>query len=178
MAPLQECGGRESGLAFSPRGRAPELLMISLLCLTSQVCLRPKLSVSTPRMLFLVMLPLVTRTNGTPGFPGKSINVFGGPLVIGFQLVSRANLLRRGVPLPSSLCPKHHPFSYLWRKIWGWWNLDLPLVFSSFSTSDLASVSIVSHARILDEDLFPAIQRISKAWISAQFKAIDANWSC
>ncbi|GKD02120.1 RNA-directed DNA polymerase, eukaryota, reverse transcriptase zinc-binding domain protein [Tanacetum coccineum] len=33
-------------------------------------------------------------------------------------------------------------------------------------------------ARIMDEDLFPAIQRISKTWISARCKERDTNWSC
>nr|GEU84500.1 mitochondrial Rho GTPase 1-like [Tanacetum cinerariifolium] len=99
--------------------------------------------------------------------------------------------------------------SQIWRKIWGWWNLDFPVVFPSFSIGDLAAGSIATHGcprskkilygvlwriwkwrnkvvnanpsevpKILENDVFPAIQRVSKSWISAHFKSNDVNWNC
>ena len=143
------------------------------------------------------------------------------------RLPTPVNLLSRGVQLASTSCPicgnveenVEHCIILcprvlgVWRKIWGWWNLNLPTIFPSFSIGDLASGSIASQGcprtkkilhgvfccsswciwkwrnkvvnadqsevnRILDEDLFPTIQKISKAWISARFKSIDANWDC
>ncbi|GJW93123.1 RNA-directed DNA polymerase, eukaryota, reverse transcriptase zinc-binding domain protein [Tanacetum coccineum] len=140
---------------------------------------------------------------------------------------TRSNLLLRGVPLPSSSCPicnideediDHSiihcsRITQVWRKVWGWWNLDFSLIFPLFFIGDLASGCIGSRgctrikkilhgvfccaiwciwkwrnkivnaeqtevARIMDDDLFPAIQRISKAWISARCKASDVNRSC
>nr|GEX07753.1 RNA-directed DNA polymerase, eukaryota, reverse transcriptase zinc-binding domain protein [Tanacetum cinerariifolium] len=67
------------------------------------------------------------------------------------RLPTRSNLASRGVPLSSSHCPfcmveeetlVHciiscpHVLS-IWRKIWSWWNLDSPLVFPSFSITDI-----------------------------------------
>ncbi|GJV17322.1 RNA-directed DNA polymerase, eukaryota, reverse transcriptase zinc-binding domain protein [Tanacetum coccineum] len=88
------------------------------------------------------------------------------------RLPTRTNLFRRGVSLPSTTCPIC--------------DIVEEDIDHMFSIGDLASGSIFSQAalvnadqsevvRILDEDLFPAIQRISKVWILARLKANDVN---
>ncbi|GKA24087.1 RNA-directed DNA polymerase, eukaryota, reverse transcriptase zinc-binding domain protein [Tanacetum coccineum] len=75
------------------------------------------------------------------------------------RLPTLVNLNRRGVTLPSSLCPFCHNevegiehsiircprVCQVWRKLWAWWNLDFPVGFPSFTIGDLVSGSIISH---------------------------------
>ncbi|GKF68921.1 RNA-directed DNA polymerase, eukaryota, reverse transcriptase zinc-binding domain protein, partial [Tanacetum coccineum] len=97
------------------------------------------------------------------------------------RLPTRTNLFRRGVSLPSTTCPIcdiveedidhscprwkkiiHGVFSWALWCIWKWRN--------KIVNADQSEV-----VRILDEDLFPAIQRISKVWILARLRANDVN---
>ncbi|GJU28730.1 putative RNA-directed DNA polymerase [Tanacetum coccineum] len=143
------------------------------------------------------------------------------------RLPTRTNLSHRGVVLPSLSCPlcsnaleeidhciiRCPRAIVIWRKVWGWWNLNTSTVFPSFSISDITAGRIKAHGynartnkvlqgvlycsiwsiwnwrnrivnadpnhvdRVLDEDIFASIQRVSKIWISGRVKSLDANWS-
>ncbi|GKF14184.1 RNA-directed DNA polymerase, eukaryota, reverse transcriptase zinc-binding domain protein [Tanacetum coccineum] len=101
------------------------------------------------------------------------------------RLPTRSNLAIRGVAIPSSNCPlcneEVESLEHLngcsgtnkalngvlhftiW-SIWKWRN--------KVSHADSDSVS-----KVIDEDIFPAIQRMSKTWISARLKSSEANWN-
>ncbi|GJV23279.1 RNA-directed DNA polymerase, eukaryota, reverse transcriptase zinc-binding domain protein [Tanacetum coccineum] len=69
------------------------------------------------------------------------------------RLPTRSNLSHRGITLPFSMCPlcdvdleiiEHCCINYprvlmVWRKVWTWWNINLPHVFPSFSVSEIAA---------------------------------------
>nr|GEW26345.1 RNA-directed DNA polymerase, eukaryota, reverse transcriptase zinc-binding domain protein [Tanacetum cinerariifolium] len=105
------------------------------------------------------------------------------------RLPTRSNLATRGVTLSSSHCPfcmaeeetsVHCIISCrcvlsIWRKIWSWWNLDLPLVFLSFSVTDIAMGNVKTSGcsrtnKALNE-------RMLKLWMSARIKSSIANWN-
>ncbi|GKD88946.1 RNA-directed DNA polymerase, eukaryota, reverse transcriptase zinc-binding domain protein, partial [Tanacetum coccineum] len=66
------------------------------------------------------------------------------------RLPTRTILFHRDISLPSTTCPisdiveedidhciiRCPRSTCIWRKIWGWWNIDLPLVFPAFSIRD------------------------------------------
>ncbi|GKA49600.1 hypothetical protein Tco_0742673 [Tanacetum coccineum] len=90
------------------------------------------------------------------------------------RLATRPNLLK---------CPK---VLSVWKKVLCWWNLESPVSFPSFSITVIALGKIKVNgcskiakekAGILEEDLFPSIQRLSKLWFSARIVSRPANWS-
>lgn len=72
------------------------------------------------------------------------------------RLATRANLVTRGINMPFTFCPfcelevetidhcliSCHRVLPVWRNIWGWWHLDTPILFPSFSTKDIAMGNI------------------------------------
>ncbi|GJV22982.1 hypothetical protein Tco_1375677 [Tanacetum coccineum] len=94
------------------------------------------------------------------------------------------------------IADKWHLINNVWGRNWSWClpprgraNDELSAMTNCIDNLVLSSNELDSWewncdhleqsevARIMDEDLFPTIQRISKAWISARYKASDVNWS-
>nr|GEX00501.1 hypothetical protein [Tanacetum cinerariifolium] len=110
------------------------------------------------------------------------------------RLPTRANLISRGVPLASVLCPfcenEEEGIEHclircprvmpIWRKVWSWWQLPTPVTFPSFSIMDIALGKLVTHdsPRLKEEDIFPSIQRLKKTWISARYSSRPISWNC
>ncbi|GKE06573.1 RNA-directed DNA polymerase, eukaryota, reverse transcriptase zinc-binding domain protein [Tanacetum coccineum] len=140
----------------------------------------------------------------------RKVNIFSWRASLN-RLPTRLNLALRGISLPTTCCPfceednevlDHCIINCpsvlgIWRKVWSWWNLDLPLVFPSFSISDISLGNVrtrgdnrankvlngVLHctiwsiwkwrnkvinadedsvSRIMNENIFPSIQRIAR----------------
>nr|GEX75605.1 inactive leucine-rich repeat receptor-like protein kinase CORYNE [Tanacetum cinerariifolium] len=85
------------------------------------------------------------------------------------RLPTRSNLDLRGISLPSINCPFCEAVNEdldhciincsrvlgIWRKVWSWWNLDSPLVFLSFSISDIVLGNVRMHRFCLVYDYVP-----------------------
>ncbi|GKA96117.1 putative RNA-directed DNA polymerase, eukaryota, reverse transcriptase zinc-binding domain protein [Tanacetum coccineum] len=90
------------------------------------------------------------------------------------RLPTRANLASRGISLASTNClfcdfkieqVLNGVFQIALWVLWNWWNRAV------YASGD-------SLAKILEEDVFPAIQRMSKTWISARLSISKrANWN-
>ncbi|GJV58049.1 retrovirus-related pol polyprotein from transposon TNT 1-94 [Tanacetum coccineum] len=174
----------------------------------------PLLRISTT--FFLVIEELVNIIHGIHGSPAKLTFSPGEPFLIGSPLDLILLLEVWLSPLPTVAeeetlvhciisCPRV-------LSIWSWWNLDSPLLFPTFSITDIAMGNVktsgcsrtnkalngvlycaiwsiwkwrnrvcyaytYSVSKIIDEDIYPAIQRMSKLWMSARIKSPIANWN-
>ncbi|GJS09735.1 RNA-directed DNA polymerase, eukaryota, reverse transcriptase zinc-binding domain protein [Tanacetum coccineum] len=74
------------------------------------------------------------------------------------RLATRPSLVARGISITDPSCPfcnqsiedVHHVLvacprvARVWRKVWAWWNLDMPTVFPSFSIDQIAMENVYS----------------------------------
>ncbi|GKF60877.1 RNA-directed DNA polymerase, eukaryota, reverse transcriptase zinc-binding domain protein, partial [Tanacetum coccineum] len=83
-----------------------------------------------------------------------NVGVWRAPLN---RLATRVNLEQKGVPIASMRCPFcdliDEDVNYVLIScpcvlpVWSWWNLDLPISFSSFSVGDVAigNLHVILH---------------------------------